>query len=226
MNKTILTTLVMCATMFSAVKATGLSDVSAEGGISFSNLSTRNGLTVREDTTNYSLLLGTAVADGDLSVGIGLFEGDGNTDTDILVSWGRSVNLLGQDFEGVASFRKIESSYGGWEQLGLGLTYTDSIADLTVNAWHQLGSSASYGAEVIVSKDLGLLIDNLTVTPFASANFANDYNAVELGVSLGYDFGNGLSIGAKASYLNNDAEGTLYDLDHDWGVSAGLSYKF
>lgn len=226
MNKTILTTLIMGATMFGAVKATNIADVSAEAGISFSNLSVRNGLAVREDTANYSLLLGTAVADGDLSVGIGLFEGDGNTDTDILVSWGRSVNLLGQDFAGLVSFRKIESSYGGWEQLGLGLTYTDSIADFTVNAWHQLGSSASYGAELTVSKDFGLLIDNLTFTPFASANFANDYNAVELGVSVGYDFGNGLSIGAEASYLNNDAEGTLYDLDHDWGVSAGLSYKF
>ena len=193
MNKTILTTLIMGATMFGAVKATNIADVSAEAGISFSNLSVRNGLAVRQDTANYSLLLGTALADGNLSVGIGLFEGDGNTDTDILVSWGRSVNLLGQDFAGVASFRKIESSYG---------------------------------AELTVSKDFGLLIDNLTFTPFASANFANDYNAVELGVSVDYDFGNGLSIGAEASYLNNDAEGTLYDLDHDWGVSAGLSYKF
>jgi len=226
MNKTILTTLIMGAAMFGAVKATNIADVSAEAGISFSNLSVRNGLAVREDTANYSLLLGTAVADGDLSVGIGLAEGDGNTDTDVLVSWGRSVNLLGQDFAGEASFKKIESSYGGWEQLGLGLTYTDSIADFTVNAWHQLGSSASYGAELTISKDLGLLIDNLTLTPFASANFANDYNAVELGVSVGYDIGNGLSIGAKASYLNNDENGTLYDLDHDWGVSAGLSYKF
>jgi hypothetical protein len=226
MNKTILTTLIVGATMFGAVKATNIADVSAEGGVSFSNLSTRNGLAVREDTTNYSLLLGTAVGDGDLSVGIGLAEGSGNTDTDILVSWGRSVNLLGQDFAGLASFKKIESSYGSWEQLGLGLTYTESIADFTVNAWHQLGSSASYGAELIISKDLGLLIDNLTLTPFASANFANDYNAVELGISVDYDFGNGLSMGGKASYLNNDAEGTLYDLDHDWGVSAGLSYKF
>ena len=32
--------------------------------------------------------------------------------------------------------------------------------------------------------------------------------------------------GAKASYLHNDADGTSYELDHDWGVSAGLSYKF
>tara|TARA_R110001583_G_scaffold103163_1_gene250204 strand:- start:1193 stop:1873 length:681 start_codon:yes stop_codon:yes gene_type:complete len=226
MNKTILTTLVMGATMFGAVKATNIADVSAEGGISFSNLSTSNGLAVREDTTNYSLLLGTAVGDGDLFVDIGLAEGDGNTDTDILVSWGRSVNLLGQDFAGLASFKKIESSYGSWEQLGLGLTYTDSIADFTVNGWHQLGSNASYGAEFIISKDLGLLIDNLTLTPFASANFANDYKAVELGVSVGYDFGNGLSIGGKASYINNDADGTFYNLDHDWGFSAGISYKF
>ena len=205
MNKTILTTLVMGATMFGAVKATNIADVSAEGGISFSNLSTSNGLSVREDTTNYSLLLGTAVGDGDLFVDIGLAEGDGNTDTDILVSWGRSVNLLGQDFAGLASFKKIESN----------------IIDA-----YELGSNASYGAEFIISKDLGLLIDNLTLTPFASANFANDYKAVELGVSVGYDFGNGLSIGGKASYINNDADGTFYNLDHDWGFSAGISYKF
>ena len=226
MKKLILTTLLMGATMVGAVKANTIADVSAEGGISFSNLSTRNGLAVREDTTNYSLLLGTPVGGGDLSVGIGLAEGDGNTDTDILVSWGRPVNILGQDFAGAASFKKIESSYGGWEQLGLGLTYTDSIADLTVNAWHQLGSSASYGVELTVSKDLELFVDNLTTTPFVTANFANDYNAVELGISVDYDFGNGLSIGAKAAYLHNDANGTLYDLDHDWGFSAGLSFKF
>jgi hypothetical protein len=226
MKKLILTTLMMGAAMFGAVNATTLAEVSAEGSISFSNLSTSNGLAVREDTTNYSLMLGTSVADGNLAVGIGLAEGDGNTDTDVLVSWGRPVNILGQDLAGVASFKKIESAYGGWEQLGLGLTYSDAIADLTVTTWHQLGSSASYGAEVTLSKDLELLVDNLTTTPFVTANFANDYNSLEVGVALGYDIGNGLSIGAKASYLHNDADGTLYELDHDWGVSAGLSYKF
>tara|TARA_Y100000401_G_C8318297_1_gene223817 strand:+ start:1295 stop:1975 length:681 start_codon:yes stop_codon:yes gene_type:complete len=226
MKKLILTTLLMGAAMVGAVKATTIADVSAEGGISFSNLSTSNGLAVREDTTNYSLTLGTAVADGDLSVGIGLAEGDGNTDTDISVSWGRPVNILGQDLAGVASFKKIESSYGGWEQLGLGLTYSDALADVTATVWHQLGSSASYGVELTVSKDLELFVDNLTTTPFVTANLANDYNSVEIGVALGYDIGNGLSVGAKASYLHNDADGTLYELDHDWGVSAGLSYKF
>ena len=226
MKKLILTTLLMGAAMVGAVKATTIADVSAEGGISFSNLSTSNGLAVREDTTNYSLTLGTAVADGDLSVGIGLAEGDGNTDTDISVSWGRPVNILGQDLAGVASFKKIESSYGGWEQLGLGLTYSDALADVTATVWHQLGSSASYGIELTVSKGLELFVDNLTTTPFVTANLANDYNAVEIGVALGYDIGNGLSVGAKASYLHNDADGTSYELDHDWGVSAGFSYKF
>jgi len=225
MSKIILT-LLLGAVFGGAVKATTLAEVSAEGGVSFSNLSTSNGLAVREDTTNYSLTLGTPVADGDLSVGIALAEGDGNTDTDISVSWGRPVNLLGQDLAGVASFEKIESIYGGWEQLGLGLKYSDALADFTVSVWHQLGSSASYGAEATVSKDLGILIDNLTATPFVTANFANDYNSVELGVSLGYDIGNGVSIGVKGAYFHNDADGSLYDLDHDWGVSAGFSYKF
>ena len=214
MKKLILTTLLMGAAMVGAVKATTIADVSAEGGLSFSNLSTSNGLAVREDTTNYSLTLGTAVA------------GDGNTDTDISVSWGRPVNILGQDLAGAASFKKIESSYGGWEQLGLGLTYSDALADVTATVWHQLGSSASYGVELTVSKGLELFVDNLTTTPFVTTNLANDYNSVEIGVALGYDIGNGLSIGAKASYLHNDADGTSYELDHDWGVSAGLSYKF
>ena len=77
MKKLILTTLLMGAAMVGAVKATTLADVSVEGGVSYSTLSTSGGVGIRDDTFSYSLTLSAPVkAGGTASVGIDIFDVD------------------------------------------------------------------------------------------------------------------------------------------------------
>ena len=200
--------------------------ISVEAGVSHSELTNTRGLKVRDDAFNYSLLLGTNVGGGSLSAGVGLFETDDDTDSQIDLSWNTGVDLLGQAFDASVSFQKVETDFGGWEQVGLGLAYSHELADVSATVWHELGSSADYGLELTASRIFATPVANLSVIPFVTTNFANSYNAVEIGTVVDYDFGNGLSIAAKAAYNHNDVDNSPYSLDHDWNVGLGFKYKF
>ena len=195
-------------------------------GVSQTELTNNRGLKVRDDAFGYSLLLGTSVGGGSLSAGVGLFETDDDTDSQIDVSWSRGVDLLGQPFDAKVSFQKVETDFGGWEQVGLGLAYSHELADVSTTVWHELGSSASYGVELTVSRILKTPVANLSVIPFITSNFANSYNGVEVGTVVDYDFGNGISVIAKATYNHNDVDDSPYSLDNDWNFGVGLNYKF
>lgn len=200
--------------------------ISVEAGVSHSELTNTRGLKVRDDAFNYSLLLGTDVGGGSLSAGVGLFETDDDTDSQIDLSWNTGVDLLGQAFDAKVSFQKVETDFGGWEQFGLGLAYSHELADVSATVWHELGSSADYGVELTASRIFATPVANLSVIPFVTTNFANSYNAVEVGTVVDYDFGNGLSVAAKAAYNNNDLDNSPYSLDHDWNVGLGFKYEF
>lgn len=200
--------------------------ISVEAGVSHSELTNTRGLKVRDDAFNYSLLLGTDVGGGSLSAGVGLFETDDDTDSQIDLSWNTGVDLLGQAFDAKVSFQKVETDFGGWEQFGLGLAYSHELADVSATVWHELGSSADYGVELTASRIFATPVANLSVIPFVTTNFANSYNALEVGTVVDYDFGNGLSVAAKAAYNNNDLDNSPYSLDHDWNVGLGFKYEF
>ena len=200
--------------------------ISVEAGVSHSELTNTRGLKVRDDAFNYSLLLGTDVGGGSLSAGVGLFETDDDTDSQIDLSWNTGVDLLGQAFDASVSFQKVETDFGGWEQVGLGLAYSHELADVSATVWHELGSSADYGVELTASRIFATPVANLSVIPFVTTNFANSYNAVEVGTVVDYDFGNGFSVAAKAAYNNNDLDNSPYSLDHDWNVGLGFKYEF
>jgi len=200
--------------------------ISVEAGVSHSELTNTRGLKVRDDAFNYSLLLGTNVGGGSLSAGVGLFETDDDTDSQIDLSWNTGVDLLGQAFDASVSFQKVETDFGGWEQVGLGLAYSHELADVSATVWHELGSSADYGVELTASRIFATPVANLSAIPFITTNFANSYNAVEIGTVLDYDFGNGLSVAAKAAYNHNDVDNSPYSLDHDWNVGLGFKYEF
>ena len=200
--------------------------ISVEAGVSHSELTNTRGLKVRDDAFNYSLLLGTDVGGGSLSAGVGLFETDDDTDSQIDLSWNTGVDLLGQAFDAKVSFQKVETDFGGWEQFGLGLAYSHELADVSATVWHELGSSADYGVELTASRIFATPVANLSVIPFVTTNFANSYNALEVGTVVDYDFGNGLSVAAKAAYNNNDLDNSPYSLDHDWNFGLGFKYEF
>tara|TARA_Y100001972_G_C7649245_1_gene326410 strand:- start:222 stop:923 length:702 start_codon:yes stop_codon:yes gene_type:complete len=201
--------------------------ISVETGVSYNGLTNVGGLKVRDDAFNYSLILGTDVGGGSLSAGLDLFETDDGTDTQIDLSWNKGVDILGQAFDATVSFQKVESDFGGWEEVGLGLAYSHEWADVSATVWHELGSSADYGVELTASRIFATPVANLSVIPFVTTNFANSYNAVEVGTVVDYDFGNGLSVAAKAAYNHNDVDtSSSYSLDHDWNVGLGFTYKF
>lgn len=200
--------------------------ISVDIGVSHTELTNTRGLKVRDDAFNYSLLLGTDVGRGSLSAGVGLFETDNDTDSQVDVSWSRGVDLLGQAFDAKVSFQKVETDFVGWEQVGLGLAYSHELADVSATVWHELGSSASYGVELTASRIFETPVANLSVIPFITTNLANSYNAVEVGTVVDYDFGNGLSVAAKATYNHNDVDNSPYSLDHDWNFGLGFKYEF
>ena len=82
------------------------------------------------------------------------------------------------------------------------------------------------GVELGASYDISTAVENLTLSPFALVNLADEYTAVELGVKAGYAITDQLSVSAKASFNNNDFEGSSFEVDEEWVVGAGVSYKF
>tara|TARA_R110000744_G_scaffold92056_2_gene178483 strand:- start:1888 stop:2550 length:663 start_codon:yes stop_codon:yes gene_type:complete len=204
-----------------------IGDFSPQVSASYSNLSTNRGLATREDSFAYSILVGLPVEDAELSLGIDLHDVDGDFEKDWSVAYARPVKILGQGFGAKAYFERIDSSHGDWEEVGLSLTYSHDIADLTTTVWHQVDTDDAYGVEFMVSHDLASPVKNLSLTPFIAVNVANGYNAVEAGVSATHDFGNGLSLFLKGAYNHNDLDSSdAYALESDWSFGAGASFKF
>lgn len=230
MKKLILTTLLMGAAMVSAVKASTVAGVSVEAGVSYSTLSTSGGVGIRDDAFSYSLGLSTPLeAGGTVSFGIDIFDVDDNYEQDISVSYSRGVTLLGQDFDADFYFQRIDSSFGGWDEVGASLTYSHTLADFTASAWHEVGggSGGSYGVDLIVSRDIDTPVEGLVLTPFIGVNLANDYTALEAGLSATYQITEAASAFIKGVYSDNDLDSSsLYSLEDEWSVGGGVSYKF
>jgi|TARA_B100001079_G_scaffold271036_2_gene287130 hypothetical protein len=204
-----------------------LESVSPELGVNYSNLSTHRGVATREDSLAFSALVGIPVEGAHLSVGIDLHDVDGDTEKDWSVAYARPIEIFGQSLGARAHLKRIDSSNGGWEEVGLALTYAHDIADLTATVWHEADSSGPYGVEVMVSRDFATPVANLTITPFAAVNIADEYDGVEAGVAATYELNDSLSLFVKAAYHDNDLDSSsAYALEHDWSVGGGVSFRF
>jgi len=199
-------------------------DLSVEGGASISNFSTHRGLATREDSIGGSLALSTAVGRGDLSFGASLFDTDGGGEMDFGASYSLGVDLFGQNIGLTAALKDTESIFGDREELSLTASYT-YIADLSVGVWYE-DNNDWFGVELGVSYDFKTPVENLTLSPFVTVNFAEEYEALELGVKADYVLTEDVSIIGKVSFNNNTFEGSSFEVDEEWVVGAGLSYKF
>jgi hypothetical protein len=140
------------------------------------------------------------------------------------LSYSRGASLLGQDFGLIAGIGSVESILGDRDEIFAGLSY-GWLVDLTATVWHETENDWT-GVELGASYDISTAVENLTLSPFALVNLADEYTAVELGVKAGYAITDQLSVSAKASFNNNDFEGSSFEVDEEWVVGAGVSYKF
>ena len=200
--------------------------VSVEAGIAYSNTSTSGGLAIRDDSTSASILLGSPLSGGVASVGIDLHRADGETEADVNIAWGAPLTLFNVTLDTEVYFQKIDSSYGGWEEVGVGATYGFDWVEVGASLWHELGSNAGYGVELTASREFTTPVKGLTVSPFIAVNFADSYDAIEVGVSADYQLTEDAVVSAKLSFNDNDADGTAYSLQKDWVVGAALTYSF
>ena len=173
-------------------------DLSVEGGASISNFSTHRGLATREDSIGGSLALSTAVGGGDLSFGASLFDTDGGGEMDFGASYSLGVDLFGQNIGLTAALKDTESIFGDREELSLTASYT-YIADLSVGVWYE-DNNDLFGVELGVSYDFKTPVENLTLSPFVTVNFAEEYEALELGVKADYVLTEDVSIIGKVSF--------------------------
>ena len=207
-----LTTMLGIAFSIAGSQATTLAtDLSVEGGASISNFSTDRGLA-------------TAFGGGDLSFGASLFDTDGGGEMDFGASYSLGVDLFGQNIGLTAALKDTESIFGDREELSLTASYT-YIADLSVGVWYE-DNNDWFGVELGVSYDFKTPVENLTLSPFVTVNFAEEYEALELGVKADYVLTEDVSIIGKVSFNNNTLEGSSLEVDEEWVVGAGLSYKF
>ena len=225
MKKLILTTLLMGAAMISAVKATTLADtLGVEAGASISNFSTHRGLAVRDDSIGGVASLSAPLGGGTLAYDWALSDTDNGGELDFSLSYSRGASLLGQDFGLIAGIGSVESILGDRDEIFAGLSY-GWLVDLTATVWHETENDWT-GVELGASYDISTAVESLTLSPFALVNLADEYTAVELGVKAGYAITDQLSVSAKASFNNNDFEGSSFEVDEEWVVGAGVSYKF
>ena len=225
MKKLILTTLLMGAAMISAVIATTLADtLGVEAGASISNFSTHRGLAVRDDSIGGVASLSAPLGGGTLAYDWALSDTDNGGELDFSLSYSRGASLLGQDFGLIAGIGSVESILGDRDEIFAGLSY-GWLVDLTATVWHETENDWT-GVELGASYDFSTALENLTLSPFALVNLADEYTAVELGVKAGYAITDHLSVSAKASFNNNDFEGSSFEVDEEWVVGAGVSYKF
>jgi|TARA_R110000824_G_C15024562_1_gene658723 hypothetical protein len=226
MKKLILTILTMGAVMISAVNATTLADnIDVSAGVSTTNFTTDRGLATREDSFGYSLSLGAPLSDGTLSFGVGLNDVDGDFEQDFAITYGREISVFGQTLGAVLGFAGTDSSFGDREEISAGFTYGTTFGDVTTTVWNELENDW-FGVEIGISRDIASPIADLTLTPFVTANLAEEYKAIEAGLKAGYIVSDQLSLSAKLSYNNNDFEGSSFEVDNEWIVGAGLNFKF
>ena len=206
-------------------EATTLADtLSVEAGASISNFTTHRGLGVREDSLGGTASLSAPLGGGLLAYDWALSDTDDGGELDFSLSYSRGASLLGHDFGLIAGIGSVESSFGDREEIFAGLSYT-WIADLTATVWHETENDW-LGVELGASYDIATPVENLTFSPFALVNLADEYTSVEVGVKAGYAITDQLSVSAKASFNNNDFEGSSFEVDEEWVVGAGVSYKF
>ena len=199
-------------------------DLTVKAGGSISNFTTHRGLATREDSIGGFATLGAPLGGGLLAYDWSLNDTDDGGELDFALSYSRGASLLGHDFGFTAGFGSVESTFGDREEIFAGLSYT-WLADLTATVWHETENDW-VGVELGASYDIATPVENLTVSPFASVNLADEYTAVELGVKAGYAVTDQLSISAKASFNNNDFEGSSFEVDNEWIFGAGATFKF
>ena len=199
-------------------------DLSVEGGASISNFSTDRGLATREDSIGASVALTTPLSLGHLSFGASLFDTDGGGEMDFGASYSIDSNLFGQKVGLTAALKDTESVFGDREEFSLTADCT-YIADFSVGLWYE-DNNDWLGVELGVSYDFKTPVENLTLSPFVTANIAEEYEALELGVKANYVLTEDVSIIGKVSFNNNNLEDSSLEVDKEWVVGAGLSYKF
>jgi hypothetical protein len=225
MKKFILT-LLMGAILGSAAYSTTLADASVDVGFSASNFTTDRGLAVREDSLGYSLDLTAPLAGGDLSIGLGLYDTDGDSeDTDFSIAYSKGIDVFGQKFDATASFAGFDSVFGDREEIAIGLAYKISLIDASASVWHDLDNEW-YGVELGASTSVATPINDLIVVPFIAVNLVDEYTAIEAGLKASYPISDQLSASAKLSYNNNDFEGSSFEVEDEWIIGAGIGYKF
>lgn len=206
-------------------EATTLADnLKVETGVSVSNFTTDRGLATREDSLGASILLGAPVGGGTFAFDFGLHDTDDGGELDFTASYGKGISLLGQNFDLTAGVSSVESVFGDREEIFVGLGYT-WVADFTATVWHE-DNNEWYGVELGASYDIETPVVGLVASPFATVNIADEYSAVEVGVKATYKVSDELSVGAKVSYNTNDFDGSSFDVDNEWIIGAGASFKF
>ena len=227
MKKLFFSLMTMLGVAFSTAgsEATTLADnLTVEAGGAISNFTTPRGLATREDSIGCFATLGAPLGGGLLAYDWSLNDTDDGGELDFALSYSRGASLLGHDFGFTAGFGSVESTFGDREEIFAGLSYT-WLADLTATVWHETENDW-VGVELGASYEIATPVENLTVSPFASVNLAYEYTAVELGVKAGYAVTEQLSISAKASFNNNDFEGSSFEVDNEWIFGAGATFKF
>ena len=226
MKKTILT--LMSAAMFGVSNGNIVADIEIEAGTKVSTSSTNKGLKLRGDSTAYSVGLNSDIAQGQVGVGVNFYDvHGGGSDLDLLFSYSREVSILGQDFVADFYYNQFDSSWGDWEEIGVGTLYETPWVDLGGQLWKQVGGEGQFGATLSVSKTLGagLINEFLDFTPYLDLNLAEEFSAYEAGIKAYYDLGNGVSLGAKVAIKDCSAEGSA-GIDNTVGYTLGMKIKF
>ena len=206
-------------------KAATLADISVEAGASISNTTTHRGLLTRDDSFGGAASLSVPLGGGAMSYNWALSDTDvAGGELDYSLSYSHGASLLGQNFGLTAGISSVESSFGDRDEIFAGLSYTWG-ADFTATGGHETENDWT-GVELGASYNVATPIENLSLSPFALVNLADEYTSVELGVKAGYNISDQLSLSAKVSYNDNDFDGSSFKVDEEWIVGAGVSYKF
>ena len=195
-----------------------------QGGVSASNFTTDRGLATREDSIGASVSLTTPAGFGDLSFAASLFDTDGGGELDFGASYSFDYDVFGETIGLVAALEDTESVFGDREEFSLTADCT-YVADFTVGLWYETNNDW-VGVELGASYDFETPVENLVATPFIVVNIADEYQAFELGVKTSYVLTDDISVVGKLSFSDNNFGSSAFEVDEEWVVGAGLSYKF
>ena len=56
-------------------------------------------------------------------------------------------------------------------------------------------------------------------------NLVDEYTAIEAGLKASYPVTDQISASLKASYNNNDFDGSSFEVEDEWIIGAGIGYK-